>query len=46
MKSGWDMDRRCRFASAVAALVCRGLGGRASAPTLKEALSFMQNPIQ
>ena len=46
LKSGWDMDRRCRFASAVAALVCRGLGGRASAPTLKEALSFMQNPIQ
>jgi len=34
---GWDMAQRCRFASAAAALACRGLGGRASLPGLAEA---------
>lgn len=38
---GWDMSRRCHFASAVAALVCRALGGRAAAPTLEEAMAFL-----
>jgi len=36
LKLGWDMARRCRFASAAAALACRGLGGRASLPSLAQ----------
>ena len=36
---GWDIERTVRFASVVAALSCRGLGGRASLPGLSEALS-------
>lgn len=42
---GWDVERRCQFASAVAALVCRGLGGRASAPTYQEVLEFMEDSV-
>lgn len=41
VKMGWDMPRRCRFASAVAALTCRALGGRSAAPTLEEVESFV-----
>jgi sugar/nucleoside kinase (ribokinase family) len=36
----WDLPRRLRFAAAVAALKCRGLGGRAAIPTLDEALAL------
>jgi ribokinase len=38
----WDIARRCKFASAVAAMVCRTLGGRTGAPTLEEAEIFIQ----
>ncbi len=41
LKRGWDMQRRCRFSSAVAALVCRGLGGRATAPDYEEVTFFL-----
>jgi len=37
LKMGWDMAQRCRFASAAAALACRGLGGRASLSSLAQA---------
>jgi len=33
---GWDLRRGLAFASAVAALKCRGLGGRTALPTLAE----------
>ncbi|HOL67068.1 MAG TPA: PfkB family carbohydrate kinase [bacterium] len=38
---GWPLLRIVRFASAVAALKCKKLGGRAGIPTLKETLSFL-----
>ncbi len=41
LKRGWDMPQRCRFAAAVAALVCRGVGGRSAAPTYNEATLFI-----
>ena len=45
LKNGLPMDERCRFASAVAALVCRGLGGRSTAPTYKEVTKMLlDNP--
>jgi len=34
---GWEISKRCRFASAAAALACRGFGGRASLPSLTDA---------
>ncbi|MCX6639455.1 MAG: PfkB family carbohydrate kinase [bacterium] len=40
---GWDLPQRCRFASAVAALVCRGLGGRSAAPTLQEVETLLDS---
>ncbi len=33
---GWDMERRCRFAAAAAALVCQRLGGRAGIPAYNQ----------
>jgi sulfofructose kinase len=39
--SGWDTPRSSIFANAVAALKCRGLGGRAALPTLAETLDFI-----
>jgi ribokinase len=38
----WDIKDRCQFASAVAALICQGLGGRAKAPTYKEVRNFQK----
>lgn len=43
LKQGRDMPQRCRYASAVAALVCRDLGGRAAAPTSDEVRSFLES---
>ncbi len=40
--SGWEIGRTLRFASLVAALSCRGLGGRASLPSLGEALVHLE----
>jgi sulfofructose kinase len=39
---GWDLDAVVEFASAVAALKCRKLGGRTGIPTLPEALGFLR----
>lgn len=39
----WDINRTVRFASAVAALKCRGLGGRKAIPSLEEAFEFMDS---
>lgn len=39
---GWEMKKTVRFASAVAAMKCRSLGGRTGIPGLKEALRFMK----
>lgn len=39
---GWDIKRTVEFASAVAAMKCRELGGRAGIPTLTEALRFIR----
>jgi sugar/nucleoside kinase (ribokinase family) len=44
---GWDVQKTAEFASAVSALKCTKLGGRAGIPTLEEALTFIkehQNP--
>jgi sugar/nucleoside kinase (ribokinase family) len=40
---GWDVPRTVEFASAVAALKCRALGGRPGIPRLKEALAFLRS---
>ena len=41
----WDVARNARFASAVAALKCRALGGRTGIPTYDEVATFLeQNP--
>jgi ribokinase len=37
----WPLPAVAEFASAVAALKCRGLGGRATTPTLKEVRGFL-----
>ena len=39
----WDPDRCCRFASAVSALKCTGLGARASAPTYAQTMDFLRS---
>jgi ribokinase len=39
---GWDILRTLRFATAMAALKCRRLGGRAGIPGLEEVLAFME----
>ncbi len=44
---GWDVQKTAEFASAVSALKCTKLGGRAGIPTLEETLAFIrehQNP--
>ena len=38
---GWNMNRTLDFANAMGALVCRGLGGRATLPTLGEVMSLI-----
>ena len=38
----WDLRRVLRFASAVAALKCRSLGGRAGIPSLEETRRFLE----
>ncbi len=40
----WRVEETVRFASAVAALNCRQLGGRSGLPTLEEAHRFLANP--
>jgi len=40
---GWDVPRTVEFASAVAALKCRALGGRPGIPRLEEALDFLRS---
>lgn len=42
---GWPLDRMLRFANAVAALKCRGLGGRATLPRLEEVEALMQESL-
>jgi ribokinase len=39
----WDLRRTAEFASAVAALKCRALGGRAGIPTLEETVRFLKS---
>jgi len=39
---GWSVGRNARFASAVAALKCRALGGRTGIPTLGQTLAFLE----
>lgn len=41
MSRGWDLARTAAFANAVGAMACRGLGGRASLPTLVEVDEFL-----
>lgn len=40
---GWELPRLLEFASALGALVCRGLGGRASLPTLDEVFELVKD---
>ncbi len=39
---GWDLGRIVRFASAVAAIKCRTMGGRTGIPRLDEVTQFLQ----
>lgn len=39
---GWDMKKTVEFASCVAAMKCRKLGGRTGIPTLAEATKFLK----
>jgi len=39
---GWDIEKTVEFASAVAAMKCRKLGGRTGIPTLSEAMRFLK----
>ncbi len=39
---GWDLERVVRFASAVAAMKCRQMGGRTGIPNLDEVMQFLQ----
>lgn len=39
---GWDLERTVRFASAVAAIKCKSMGGRAGIPRLNEVAQFLQ----
>lgn len=43
LSRGWNYPDIVEFASAVAALKCTKLGGRAGIPTLSEALDFLQS---
>jgi ribokinase len=38
---GWGIEKRCKFASGVAAIICTGIGGRSTAPTYEEADYFL-----
>lgn len=42
---GWDMKKTVQFASAVAALKCKSIGGRKGIPTLKENLEFLKKNL-
>ena len=42
LSKGWEFAEIIRFASAVAALKCTKLGGRAGIPTLKQTLDFLR----
>jgi len=46
MLQNWDVPKTVEFASAVAALNCRKLSGRAAIPDLEEALSFIESQRQ
>ncbi len=39
---GWELERIVRFASAVAAIKCRQMGGRTGIPRLDEVMQFLQ----
>jgi len=39
---GWDIRKTAEFASAVAAIKCKRLGGRAGIPDLQEAINFLR----
>jgi len=43
---GWDLERVVRFASAVAAIKCRQIGGRTGIPRLNEVMQFLQGQAQ
>jgi sugar/nucleoside kinase (ribokinase family) len=38
----WDLERVLRFASAMAALTCKKVGGRTGAPGLGEVVEFLR----
>lgn len=40
----WELKKILEFSNAMGALVCRGLGGRESLPTLKEVKKFLSRP--
>lgn len=46
LKQHWEMPQRCRFAAAVAAMVCRGIGGRVAAPRYDDVVHFMARADQ
>ncbi len=41
----WNMKKSAQFASAVAALKCRAIGGRKGIPTLEENLEFLKRKL-
>lgn len=42
---GWDIRDTVRFASAMAALKCRAVGGRTAIPSLTEVMEFLEEKI-
>ena len=42
---GWDIRRTVRFASALAAMKCMRMGGRAGIPRLNEVMEFLQRRV-
>jgi sulfofructose kinase len=42
MQHGWDVRRCARFASAVSAIKCTKLGGRAGVPTFEQTMAFLR----
>lgn len=43
---GWDLPRVVEFSSAVSAMKCRSLGGRAGIPTRPEVEAFLQKRVE
>ena len=46
LMESWSLEKTAQFASAVAAMKCRKLGGRAGIPTLDEVTEFLKGDVR